>query len=59
MNVIVPTNLVCALFSTAIPTSSFNFIESFFILVFYEMKGQTKYEESWAGELLLLHQDNK
>ena len=33
MDVIIPTNLVCVLFGATIPTSSFNFIQLFFILV--------------------------
>ena len=30
-----PTNLVCILFGIAIPTSSFNFIQLFFLFFFY------------------------
>ena len=30
MDVIIPTNLICALFGVAIPTSSFYFIQLFF-----------------------------
>ena len=30
---VIPTNLVCVFFGTAIPTSSFNFIQLLFILV--------------------------
>ena len=33
MDVIIPINLVCALFGPAIPTLSFNFIQLLFILV--------------------------
>ena len=32
-----PTNLVYVFFGTAIPTSSFNFIQLFFILVLYSL----------------------
>jgi hypothetical protein len=32
VDVIIPTNLVCALFDTAIPTSSFNFVHLYFML---------------------------
>ena len=36
VDVIIPTNLVCVLFGPAIPTSSFNFIQLFFILVYFK-----------------------
>ena len=35
MRYVIPTNLVCVFFGTAIPTSSFNFIQLFFILVLW------------------------
>ena len=34
MDVIIPTNLVCVLFDSAIPTSSFNYIVFFIMLVY-------------------------